>query len=260
MVTDRARSSIGQRFVGQIAVVTGAARGIGEGIARRLGLGGATLALLDHDWTRLESTVASFCAEGLKARGYQVDVAEETAVRESFRLLERDLGRPHVVVNSAGIVGPTNTPIVDYPASEYDRVYQVNLRGSFLITKYSLPPMLKQNYGRILLIASIAGKEGNPNMIGYSSTKAGVIGLVKGVAKEYAQTGITINGLSPAVIMTDLVQGCAPEQVAYMTAKIPMNRCGTIEEAASLSAWIVCRECSFTTGFVFDLSGGRATY
>ena len=128
------------------------------------------------------------------------------------------------------------------------------------MVKYCLPPMLARNYGRILLIASMAGKDGNPFMSGYSSSKSGVIGLVKGVAKEYAKTGITINGLAPAVVMTDLVRACAPEQVAYMTSKIPMNRCGSIEEVASISAWIVSSECSFTTGFVFDLSGGRATY
>jgi 3-oxoacyl-[acyl-carrier protein] reductase len=120
--------------------------------------------------------------------------------------------------------------------------------------------MRRQNYGRILLIASIAGKEGNPGMVGYSATKAGVIGLVKGVAKEFADTGITINGLAPAVVLTDLVRGVDPKQVEYMAAKIPMKRLGTIEEVAAMSAWIVSRECSFTTGFTFDLSGGRATY
>jgi NAD(P)-dependent dehydrogenase (short-subunit alcohol dehydrogenase family) len=128
------------------------------------------------------------------------------------------------------------------------------------MTKSVLPAMQRENYGRILLIASIAGKEGNPGMVGYSATKAGVIGLVKGVAKEFSETGITINGLAPAVIMTDLVRGVDPKQVEYMTAKIPMKRLGTIEEVAAMSAWIVSRECSFTTGFTFDLSGGRATY
>ena len=164
------------------------------------------------------------------------------------------------MVNSAGIVGPTNTKITDYPTEEYDKIYGVNLRGSFLMTKYILKVMEKNNYGRILLIASIAGKEGNPYMTGYSSTKAGVIGLVKGIGKEYAQTGITINGLAPAVIKTAMNDKNAPEQMAYMTAKIPMGRLGTVEEVSSLVAWIVSKESSFNTGFVFDISGGRATY
>jgi 3-oxoacyl-[acyl-carrier protein] reductase len=128
------------------------------------------------------------------------------------------------------------------------------------MTKHVLPPMLKQNYGRILLIASIAGKDGNPGMVGYSASKAGVIGLVKGVAKEYAETGVTINGLAPAVVRTALVEQCAPEQVKYMTDKIPMKRCGTLDEVAAMSAWIVSKECSFSTGFTFDLTGGRAVY
>jgi NAD(P)-dependent dehydrogenase (short-subunit alcohol dehydrogenase family) len=249
-----------QRFENQVAVVTGAATGLGEGIALRLATEGATLALLDCDSARLHKAVASFQKLGFTAQGYLVDVAEEHSVQASMKAVETNLGGPHIMVNCAGIVGPTNTPILAYPTVEYDRVCRVNLRGSFLMMKYCLPPMLARNYGRILLIASMAGKDGNPFMSGYSSSKSGVIGLVKSVAKEYAETGVTINGLAPAVVMTDLVRSCAPEQVAYMTSKIPMNRCGSIEEVAAMSAWIVSSECSFTTGFVFDLSGGRATY
>jgi NAD(P)-dependent dehydrogenase (short-subunit alcohol dehydrogenase family) len=249
-----------RRFENQVAVVTGAATGLGEGIALRLATEGATLALLDCDSARLDKAVGSFQNFGFSAQGYMVDVAEEPSVQASMKAVETNLGSPHIMVNCAGIVGPTNTPILAYPTEEYDRVCRVNLRGSFLMVKYCLPPMLARNYGRILLIASMAGKDGNPFMSGYSSSKSGVIGLVKSVAKEYAETGITINGLAPAVVMTDLVRSCAPEQVAYMTSKIPMNRCGSIEEVAAISAWIVSSECSFTTGFVFDLSGGRATY
>ena len=128
------------------------------------------------------------------------------------------------------------------------------------MAKYAIKAMERHNYGRILLIASIAGKEGNPTMVGYSATKSGVIGLVKGIAKEYADTGITINGLAPAVIKTAMNENTAPEQLAYLTAKIPMKRLGTVEEVAAISAWVVSKECSFTTGFVFDISGGRATY
>jgi 3-oxoacyl-[acyl-carrier protein] reductase len=252
--------AIENRFKGEVAAVTGAATGLGEAIARRLAAEGAKVALLDRDGQRLEQTRASLARAGLSVLGAQVDIADEAAVGSALAKVEREMGPVSIMVNSAGIVGPTNTKIVDYPLEQFDRVYSVNLRGSFVMTKAVLPSMQKQGYGRILLIASIAGKEGNPGMVGYSATKAGVIGLVKSVGKEYAESGITINGLAPAVVMTDLVRGVDPKQVEYMTAKIPMKRLGTIEEVASLSAWIVSRECSFTTGFIFDLSGGRATY
>lgn len=190
----------------------------------------------------------------------RTDITVEKEIKQSFETTLRLFGKIDIVVNSAGIVGLTNAKITDYPVEEFDRVYNVNLRGSFLVTKYALKIMEAYNYGRILLIASIAGKEGNPSMAGYSSSKAGVIGLVKGVAKEYAQTGITINGLAPAVIRTAMNEKTAPEQLAYMASKIPMGRLGTVDEVASLAAWIVSEEASFNTGFIFDLSGGRATY
>jgi len=252
--------AIENRFRGQVAIVTGAATGLGEAIARRLAMEGAKVALIDRDGGRLEQTKASLAQAGLAVHGFQVDITAEESVGAALANVERDMGLVSIMVNSAGIVGPTNTKIIDYPLEQFDRVYSVNLRGSFVMTKAVLPSMQKRGYGRILLIASIAGKEGNPGMVGYSATKAGVIGLVKSVGKEFAETGITINGLAPAVVMTDLVRGVDPKQVEYMTAKIPMKRLGTIQEVASLSAWIVSRECSFTTGFVFDLSGGRATY
>lgn len=190
----------------------------------------------------------------------RTDITVEKEIKQSFETTLQLFGKIDIVVNSAGIVGLTNAKITDYPVEEFDRVYNVNLRGSFLVTKYALKIMEAYNYGRILLIASIAGKEGNPSMAGYSSSKAGVIGLVKGVAKEYAQTGITINGLAPAVIRTAMNEKTAPEQLAYMASKIPMGRLGTVDEVASLAAWIVSEEASFNTGFIFDLSGGRATY
>jgi NAD(P)-dependent dehydrogenase (short-subunit alcohol dehydrogenase family) len=252
--------TLNQRFHKQVAVVTGAATGLGEAIAHRLATEGSKVALFDRDPVRLEQTVASHKNAGLTTRGYPVDITDEAAVRKAVADAESELGPIAIMVNSAGIVGPTSTRIIDYPLEKFDQVYSVNLRGSFIMTKSVLPSMQRENYGRILLIASIAGKEGNPGMVGYSATKAGVIGLVKGVAKEFAETGITINGLAPAVIMTDLVRGVDPKQVEYMIAKIPMKRLGAIEEVAAISAWIVSRECSFTTGFTFDLSGGRATY
>src|SRR5690606_6159062 len=158
------------------------------------------------------------------------------------------------------IVGPTSTSILNYKVEDFDRVYEVNLRGSFLMAKYALLRMEPRGYGRILLIASIAGKEGNPFMAGYSATKAGVIGLVKSLGKEFATKGISVNGIAPAVIKTAMNADTTPEQLAYMVNKIPMGRLGTVEEVADLSAFIVSEENSFSTGFIFDLSGGRANY
>jgi 3-oxoacyl-[acyl-carrier protein] reductase len=164
------------------------------------------------------------------------------------------------MVNCAGIVGPTSTKITDYSTEDFDRLYQVNQRGTFLMTKYAVKAMEPFGYGRILLIASMAGKEGNPGMIGYSASKAAVIGIVKSIGKEYATSGITINGLAPAVIKTAMNADTDPRQLEYMVAKIPMGRLGEIDEVAKISAWIVSEECTFTTGFLFDISGGRATY
>jgi NAD(P)-dependent dehydrogenase (short-subunit alcohol dehydrogenase family) len=161
-------------------------------------------------------------------------------------------------VNSAGVVGTTSTKITDFSMAEFDKVYEVNLKGTFLITKYTLKIMEKVGIGRILLIASIAGKEGNPGMVAYSATKAGVIGLVKGVAKEFANTKITVNGIAPAVI--NMNENTSQEQLGYMKAKIPMKRLGTVEEVAAMSCFIVSDENSFSTGFIFDLSSGRAIY
>ena len=248
------------RFSDQVAIITGGAEGIGKGIARRLASEGATVVLVDINGGLLERTVAELTAQGYAVTGQVVDVADEVSVEKAVKAVDETFGRLDIMVNSAGIVGPTSTKITDYDVADYDRIYQINLRGAFLMTKWALKVMEKANYGRILHLASIAGKEGNPFMTGYSSTKAGVIGLVKGVGKEYAETGITVNGIAPAVIRTAMNENTAPDQLAYMTAKIPMKRLGTIDEVASLAAWIVSAEASFTTGFIFDLSGGRATY
>ncbi|MGK2864422.1 MAG: SDR family NAD(P)-dependent oxidoreductase [Chitinophagaceae bacterium] len=248
------------RFEDQVAVISGAADGLGKAIAHRLAAEGCRLALLDINKEMLNATVNELKEKGFIVEGYKADISLQNAVQETMQQAEERFGKIDIMVNSAGIIGPTGVPITDYPVDEYDKVYTINLRGSFLMTKYALKAMEKNNYGRILLIASIAGKEGNPFMTGYSSMKAGVIGLVKGAGKEYASTGITINGMAPAVIKTAMNENTAPEQLAYMTSKIPMGRLGTTEEVASLAAWIVSKEASFNTGFVFDLSGGRATY
>lgn len=249
-----------KRFDNQVAVITGGAEGLGFGIANRLASEGASISLFDINSDLLSKTVRSLQEKGYSVEGFRVDVSNEEQVQQAISSVETLFGKIDIMVNAAGIVGPTNTKITDYPVEEYDKIYAVNLRGSFLMTKYAIKVMEKNNYGRILLIASIAGKEGNPFMTGYSSTKAGVIGLVKGIGKEYAQTGITVNGLAPAVIKTAMNDKTAPEQLAYMTAKIPMGRLGTIEEVASIASWIVSKESSFNTGFIFDISGGRATY
>jgi 3-oxoacyl-[acyl-carrier protein] reductase len=249
-----------KRFENQVAVISGGAEGLGFGIAERLASEGCNIALFDINEKKLTASLEKIKVYGVKAEGYKVDISSDYEVERSIQFVVTNFGKIDIMVNSAGIVGPTNTKIIDYAVAEYDKIYAVNLRGAFLMTKYAVKAMEIHNYGRILLIASIAGKEGNPFMAGYSSMKAGVIGLVKGIGKEYAQTGITVNGLAPAVIKTAMNEKTAPEQLAYMTAKIPMGRLGTVEEVASIAAWIVSKEASFNTGFVFDISGGRATY
>lgn len=248
------------RFENQVAVISGGAAGIGKGIAHRIAAEGGTIILFDINKALLQDVVAEFRALNFTAESYAVDISDENAVKAAFKKVEESYRKIDIMINSAGIVGPTSTKITDYPVHAYDSVYAINLRGSFLMVKYAIQVMEKNNYGRILLIASIAGKEGNPFMAGYSSMKAGVIGLVKGIGKEYAHTKITINGLAPAVISTTMNNDTSPEQLAYMISKIPMNRLGTVEEVSSISTWIVSEEASFTTGFVFDISGGRATY
>lgn len=245
------------RFDGQVAAVTGGGDGLGFAIARRLIAEGATVCLLDRN----DATVRAAAAQlGPRAFAMVADITDEPGVQRIFETIGATHGRLDVVVNSAGIVGPNNRKITETPTEGYEQVLRVNLFGSFLVCKHALVQMQKRNYGRVLLIASIAGKEGNAGMCGYSSAKAGVIGLVKSVGKEFAETGITINALAPAVIRTALVEGMESAQVNYMTDKIPMKRCGTLEEVASLAAWILSPEASFNTGFTFDLTGGRAVY
>lgn len=249
-----------KRFENQIAIVTGGADGIGKHIARRLASEGATVAIFDADEEKSNAAVAQFAAAGLEIEPYRLDVADEQPVREAIARVAERHGQLDVVVHCAGIVGPNATKITEVAAADFDRVVSVNLRGSFLMTKYALRQMQTRNYGRILLFASIAGKEGNAGMCAYSSTKAGVIGLAKSAGKEFAETGITVNAIAPAVIHTAMVEGLDPWQVTYMTDKIPMKRCGTLDEVTALGCWIVSPEASFNTACVFDLSGGRATY
>jgi 2-dehydro-3-deoxy-L-rhamnonate dehydrogenase (NAD+) len=245
------------RFSGQVAVVTGAADGIGLAITQRLLAEGATVWLVDRNEVQVKKVAATL---GDRAQALAVDITDDAAVKNAFARVVATHGQVDVVVNSAGIVGPNNVRITETPTESYAQVLQVNLLGSFLVAKHAVAAMLPRNYGRVLLIASIAGKDGNAGMCAYSSAKAGVIGLVKSVGKEMAETGITVNALAPAVIRTAMVDAMDPQQVKNNTAKIPMKRCGTLDEAAAIACWITSREASFNTGCTFDLSGGRAVY
>lgn len=247
------------RFANQTAVITGGGNGIGFAVAEKLAGEGAKIWILDWD-----ASIAQKATESLKSKGYPVDyipvdVSREADVRAAFDKIKKE-GGCSVVLNSAGIVGPNGVKTADVELDAFEKTCRVNLTGSFLIIKYALKLMLSNKYGRILLMASIAGKEGNAGMASYSASKAGVIGLVKSVGKEYAESGITINAIAPATIMTPMVEKMAPDQIKYMTDKIPMKRCGQLEEIANLAAWIVSPEASFNTGFTFDMTGGRAVY
>ncbi|TZF85632.1 SDR family oxidoreductase (plasmid) [Pedobacter sp. BS3] len=250
-----------KRYQEQIIIVTGGAEGLGKSLAARYLLEGAEVVLFDRNEAALKQTVAELREKGLNSVSYiPVDISDQKAVEEAFDHFDNRHATLDVMVNCAGIVGPSNVKITEVDVADFDKVYQVNLRGSFLMAKYAIIRMKKKNYGRILLVASIAGKEGNSGMVCYSASKSGVIGLVKSLGKEFAQTNITINSIAPGVIRTALVDAMPEPQVKYMTDKIPMQRCGTLEEFASLASWITSPEASFNTGFVFDLSGGRATY
>ncbi|MDX2305926.1 MAG: SDR family NAD(P)-dependent oxidoreductase [Microscillaceae bacterium] len=249
-----------ERFRDQVAIIAGGARGIGKGIALRLASEGCQIVILDVLEDELNKTVQESLVQGLDIEGLVVDITQEKDVQKTILDLVNTRNRLDILVNCAGIVGQTAVKIGEYDTDIFDKVVAVNLRGAFLLTKYAIPPMLRQQYGRILHISSIGGKEGNPGMVAYAASKSALMGLVKGVGKEYAENGITVNGLAPAVIATDFNENTDPVMLKYMTDKIPMKRMGTIEEVASLACWIVSPEASFNTGYIFDLSGGRATY
>lgn len=247
-------------FEQQTAVVVGAARGIGRAVAERLAGRGAAVVGYDRDAAAIEETAAAFAGKGLSLDCQTVDITDAAGVDAAVaRTLERHKG-VHILVNCAGITGKTGIKAHEVEADDFEAVCRINLTGAFLLTRAVVPAMLKQDYGRILHVASISGKDGNAGMLAYSASKAGLIGMVKSAGKDYAETGITINALAPAVIYTDMVAAMPEHQVQYMTDKIPMKRTGRLEEAAAMIEWIVSPECSFTTGFCFDLSGGRATY
>jgi 3-oxoacyl-[acyl-carrier protein] reductase len=244
-------------FQNQVALITGGANGIGFAIAQHLAQYNAQVVLLDQQQSAVRKAAQQI---GVSASAYQLDVTDEAQVAKTMQKIARKFGRIDILVNSAGTTGKTNVKTHEVEFADFQLVFEVNVNGCFLTSRAALPLMLKQNYGRILHIASIAGKEGNAGMLAYSASKAAVIGLTKVQGKEYAETGITVNALAPAVIRTAMVAALPDEQVKYMTDKIPMKRCGTLEEIAHLAAYIVSPQASFTTGFTFDLTGGRATY
>jgi 2-dehydro-3-deoxy-L-rhamnonate dehydrogenase (NAD+) len=240
---------------GQVAIVTGAASGLGLAVSKALAARGVKLALIDKDETALNRL-----KNGFQFESFVLDITSEDQVRKTIGKIAASLGRIDILVNSAGITGKTNLKSHETDSDDVEKVFRINFMGSYYMAKHCLPVMLTNNYGRILHIASIAGKEGNAGMLAYSASKAAVIGMAKVQGKEYAETGITVNALAPAVIQTAMVDAMPAEQVKYMTDKIPMKRCGTLDEIAGIATYIVSPDNSFTTGFTFDLSGGRATY
>jgi NAD(P)-dependent dehydrogenase (short-subunit alcohol dehydrogenase family) len=238
---------------GRVAAITGGARGIGLACAERFARSGARTALWDVDGA------APAAARLAGAIGCAVDVTDEASVAQALAETERRLGPVDILVASAGITGP-NTTVADYPVAAWRQVIEIDLTGVFLCCRAVVPGMQQRNYGRIVAIASIAGKEGNPNAAAYSAAKAGVIALTKSLGKELAKTGIRVNCVTPAAVKTDMFAQMTPQHIDYMLSKIPMGRFGGVEEIAAMIAWLASEECSFTTGGIFDLSGGRATY
>ena len=242
------------RFAGQCAVVTGGVSGIGLGIAERLAAEGARLALWDMDRAALDRHGAR-----LNAHIEALDMTDADAVLRAADATAAKWGKIDILIAAAGITGP-NATAWEYPLEAWRRVIDVNLNGVYYSNRAVVPHMLKTGYGRIVNIASIAGKEGNPNAAAYSASKAGVIGLTKSLGKELSHTEIRVNCVTPAAVKTPIFAQMNQQQIDYMLSKIPIGRFGGIDEVASLVCWLASAECSFSTGAVFDVSGGRATY
>ena len=244
------------RFAGRTAVVTGGASGIGQAIAARLVAEGARVSVWDRDAAGIAAAREKI---GAQTHGVTLDLADAGAVEKAAQETASALGRLDVLVCSAGITGP-NTPLAEYPVDAWRQVMEVNVNGLFYCNRYAVPHMLAGGYGRIVNIASIAGKEGNPNASAYSTSKAAVIGLTKSLGKELAKTEIRVNCVTPAAVRTPIFDRMTQPHIDFMLSKIPIGRFGTVDEVASLVCWLASEECSFTTGGVFDVSGGRATY
>lgn len=245
---------------GKTAVITGGARGIGLAISKRLAGDGADIAIVDINQRAAIAQAKKITAEfGVAAKAFGLDLTVPERAADMAGSVSEEFGGIDILVNNAGITGYARS-VSEYEASEWRRVMSINLDAVFYCTHAVLPGMLAKNSGRIVNISSISGKEGNPNMSAYSTSKAGVIGFTKALGKELATTGVIVNCVTPAVVETELLAELTDEAVAYMVSKIPMGRVGKPEEIAAMVAWLCSDECSFTTGGVFDLSGGRATY
>jgi 3-oxoacyl-[acyl-carrier protein] reductase len=248
---------------GRVAVVTGGARGIGLAVAQRLMAGGGSVVLWDLLADRLEEAAASLAdtiaVAGAAVRTAVVDVTREDEVARAAGAAQAAFGRIDILINSAGITGP-NHPLWEYPPAEFARVLQVNVLGTFNCCRAVVPMMLEQGYGRIVNLASLAGKDGTANASAYSASKAAVIAMTKSLGKELATRGVVVNALAPAAARTEMLAQMTEEHVKTMLSKSPMGRLVEAEEIAALVAWMASSECSFTTGHAFDISGGRAVY
>ena len=241
------------RFAGQVAVITGGASGIGLAVGERLAAEGAQVSVWDISQPALESLGSSI------AHKVQVDQSDEQAVADATAATMKRFGVIDVLVVSAGITGPV-TPLVEYPGDAWRRVMDVNLNGAFYVNRAVAPHMVAKQYGRIVNVASVAAKEGNPNASAYSASKAAVIAMSKSLAKELVLSGVTVNTVTPAAVRTAIFDQMTQAHIDFMLSKIPAGRFGTVEEVAAVIAWLASRECSFSTGAVFDVSGGRSTY
>lgn len=249
-----------ERFQNQTVIVTGGAQGLGLGIAERLGSEGARIALVDRNEKQLVVAQQTLESKGVTALAITADITEREAVERAVEAAVARFGGVEVLVTAAGITGQTHRKAHEVEPEDFDRVMNTNLRGMFLCIRAVLPHMLKADYGRIVNIASIAGKEGNAGMLAYSASKAAVIGLTKSIGKDYARTGITCNAIAPALVRTAMTDAFSPEEFKNLIERIPMGRTGEIAEIAAVVAFAASREAAFTTGFVFDASGGRALY
>jgi len=243
---------------GRLAIVTGAARGIGYATAQKCLASGAAVSLWDSDAAALDKAVASL-KQSDRVHAAVVDVTDEASIAAAVGALIRDVGRIDILVNNAGITGG-NAPLWQLAPEVWRRVVEVNLVAPYLVCRAVVPHMIGAGYGRIVNVASIPGKDGNPNASHYSASKAGLIALTKSLGKELATAGVLVNAVAPAAAKTELFGQMKQEHIDYMLSKIPMNRFVTVDEIAAMVAWLASEECSFSTGAVFDISGGRAVY